>query len=332
MIIKHAILHIMDFTSDVCVFSASELDLTEGGAGEFIEKHLSRLMDDAGSREGAFSDYSVLKQALEKYCSEAMRFTDFASAAGNLLYDQLSRADEPERVDFLVCRFSEEGAEYMGLLLLPNKTAYTHRVEQLADGASNKIIRYLTMLPGVTQKISCYALIRLDDFQIRFCDKKRSVNGEELSVLADRVLQCAYAQSARDTVKLIKKAAGEVAEEFGANSAVAVTRAKSRMIENAEQSVPFTPDDLCEEVFAENEVMKEAFKEKVRDAGIPPKISVENPKVVKSMRSHKLKTDTGIEIKIPTEYLEDDRYVEFVNNPDGTISIALKNIGKIVNR
>ena len=78
--------------------------------------------------------------------------------------------------------------------------------------------------------------------------------------------------------------------------------------------------------------MKEAFAEKIREAGMPAEISVENPKVVKSMRSHKLKTDTGIEIKIPTEYLQDNRYVEFINNPDGTISIALKHIGKIVNR
>ena len=51
-----------------------------------------------------------------------------------------------------------------------------------------------------------------------------------------------------------------------------------------------------------------------------------------TIRSHKIKTDTGIEIKIPTEYLENNRYVEFTNHADGTISIQLKNIGKIVNR
>ena len=78
--------------------------------------------------------------------------------------------------------------------------------------------------------------------------------------------------------------------------------------------------------------MKKTFRQKAMEADMPPKLSVENPKVVKSIRSHKIKTDTGIEIKIPTEYLENSRYVEFINNPDGTISIALKNIGKIVNR
>lgn len=89
---------------------------------------------------------------------------------------------------------------------------------------------------------------------------------------------------------------------------------------------------MCEEVFRDNEVMKKTFRQKAAEADIPAKIEVENPKVVKSIRSHKIKTDTGIEIKIPTEYLENNRYVEFTNHADGTISIQLKNIGKIVNR
>ncbi|WP_405352536.1 hypothetical protein [Ruminococcus sp.] len=49
-------------------------------------------------------------------------------------------------------------------------------------------------------------------------------------------------------------------------------------------------------------------------------------------KSQKIKTDTGIEITVPVEYFEDDRYIEFINNNDGTISIALKNIGKLINR
>ena len=65
MIIKDAILHIMDFALDVCVFSEQQLDLSENGTGEFIEKHLSRLIDDSAAKEGNFSDYSIFKQTLK---------------------------------------------------------------------------------------------------------------------------------------------------------------------------------------------------------------------------------------------------------------------------
>ena len=52
----------------------------------------------------------------------------------------------------------------------------------------------------------------------------------------------------------------------------------------------------------------------------------------KAGRSHKIKTDTGIEITFPSEYIENTDFIQFINNPDGTLSIELKNIGKIVNK
>lgn len=332
MIINKAILHILDFNSDVCVFSQRELDLADYGAQEFIERHLTRILDDGGSKKGEFLQHSVFRQTLERYLTNGIDFTAFSTAVGTLLHDQLAQADEPESMDVLACRFTEESREYIGLLLLPNRIAYTHQVENGEEGVANKIIRYFTLLPGTTQKISSYALIDIDSMEIILSDRSRSINGDEIQVLPDKVLQCTYGQSDRDTVKTIRKIAGAVAEEYGGNPAVAVSRAKNCMIESAEQNIPFSPSDICEEVFHDNDSMKRSFREKAMEADLPGKITVENPKVVQSIRSHKIKTDTGIEIKIPTEYLENSRYVEFINNADGTISIALKNIGKIVNR
>ena len=37
-----------------------------------------------------------------------------------------------------------------------------------------------------------------------------------------------------------------------------------------------------------------------------------------------LETDTGIEIKIPMEEYKDPDKVEFITNPDGTISVLIK--------
>ena len=53
---------------------------------------------------------------------------------------------------------------------------------------------------------------------------------------------------------------------------------------------------------------------------------------MKKMRKHKLSTDTGIEITIPTDYFENTEFVEFFKNDDGSMSITLKNIQNIINR
>lgn len=49
-------------------------------------------------------------------------------------------------------------------------------------------------------------------------------------------------------------------------------------------------------------------------------------------KSHKIRTDTGIELTFPVEYGENPEFIEFFSTPDGRIEIALKNIGSIENR
>lgn len=90
MIIKDAILHIMDFASDVCVFSEQRW-ICRRTERENLSKNTSRFIDDSAAKEGNFSDYSIFKQTLKKYAGGSMDFTSLSAAAGNLLYDQLSR-------------------------------------------------------------------------------------------------------------------------------------------------------------------------------------------------------------------------------------------------
>lgn len=50
------------------------------------------------------------------------------------------------------------------------------------------------------------------------------------------------------------------------------------------------------------------------------------------MRKHRLSTDTGIELVIPTEFFENTEFVEFYKDDDGFMSITLKNIQNITNK
>ena len=61
---------------------------------------------------------------------------------------------------------------------------------------------------------------------------------------------------------------------------------------------------------------------------IPQK--AENTK--KKFSKQQLMTDTGIEIKIPMEQYNSTDSIEFITNEDGTISVLIKNIGKITSK
>jgi len=54
--------------------------------------------------------------------------------------------------------------------------------------------------------------------------------------------------------------------------------------------------------------------------------------VAKKYASQKIRTDTGVENNFPSDYFNDKEKLEFINNSDGTISIVIKNVSKILNK
>ena len=123
----------------------------------------------------------------------------------------------------------------------------------------------------------------------------------------------------------------EVAEEYGANAAVAVSKAKAYVAENADESDELAPWDLGEEVF-EDEPLQKRFEQALADEALPERVVVEKNVAKRVAKSHKIRTDTGIDITFPAEYGENPDFIEFVSGPNGLINIELKNIGHIENR
>ena len=333
MMIHNAILHILDFDTNMCILSKKELDFSSDVVYEYVDKRVNGLMKDPGQQTGIFYATSALQQWLQQLIEENLSFTDFAATAAKKLYDVLAPCDKNESVDFLVVDFQDDDdARTLALILLDHKTAYTHQVLDEDGEIYNKLIKHYAILPGSSQKTEAYALIRLTDMSIRFVDKKRTCNGEELYILPDRLLQCTARISGRQAVKMVNKITEKVAEEHGGSSVEALSRAKSFLADNAETSESFSPKELGHAVFADNQAMQQEFIQEVEAAKLPDDVPVQREFAQRTGRKHKIKTDTGIEITFPSEYFDNTDYIQFINNDDGTISIELKNIAKIENK
>ncbi len=332
MIIKNAALHIIDFNSGVCVFSQQQLDYSNAVVNEYIEKHIERIHKDNGSKSGIFKEDSKFASQLEKFKRGELEFLEFSSWIANCVHESLALSEDSESMDLLILDYIFDEEKYIGLFILPNKSAYTHQVVNDDGVIHGEIIRHYAILPGISQRITSYAIVGLSKELVSFSDKKRSIAGKSVTVIPNVLLECNSNISQKEAVKIVEKAAAQVAEEYGTNTAEAVTKVKSRVVASAESGENFCPFDLGEEVFSESPLMKEAFEKKIEEKEVPRTVKLEPQAVVKANKSHKIKTDTGIEITFPVEYFDDRKFIEFINNPDGTISIELKNIGKIINR
>lgn len=137
--------------------------------------------------------------------------------------------------------------------------------------------------------------------------------------------------SSKEVFDTVTRIVEEVAEEYGANAAVAVSKAKAYVAENADESDELAPWDMGEEVF-EDEPLQKRFEQALADEALPERVVVEKNVAKRVAKSHKIRTDTGIDITFPAEYGENPDFIEFVSGPNGLINIELKNIGHIENR
>lgn len=352
MKINSAILHVFDFVSCVNVFAQAELDLSNKNVKRYVTSHAKKMLNNMDSKRGAFADDSVFAPELKAYFQGQREFVDLSVQVAEYIAGELSRMEKAESADLLVLDFEDDpdsevremtedeaeaayearGKRYFGLLLLESKPAYMHEVNRTDSGAvRNDISRHHAILPNPSQKVPSFALIESKSLKVAFCDKKRTIAGEERWLIPDGLLQCSMEASSKEVFETMTRIVEEVAEEYGANTAVALSKAKAYVSEAVEESDELMPWDMGEEVF-ENESLQKRFEEALVEEELPERVIVEKAVAKRVAKSHKIRTDTGIDITFPAEYGENPDFIEFVNAPNGLISIELKNIGRIENR
>ena len=198
----------------------------------------------------------------------------------------------------------------------------------------NQIINHYAILPTTSQKISECAFINTDDFTIKYKSKKRKIDGETTDLIADVLLECIYDISSRESVNAVKKIAKQVTEENGGDTLETLSKMKEYVTESVEEGDTeyIETEKVAEKLFDGKPGMRDEFMEKIEKANVPQKVEV-NSYVTKKLSSNvKIVTDIGIELVFPAEYYQNNDYIEFINNEDGTISIQINNIGELINK
>jgi nucleoid-associated protein YejK len=354
--INHAILHVFDFVSCVNVFAQEELDLSNKSAKNFVARHVRKAAGNLDNMHGSFSDDSMFAEELRRYFRGERDFTDLSCQIADYLATELGRMEKSVSTDLLVVDFEDEpkkapadaaetadGADAavhldgvskrcFALLLLESKQAYMHEVGCGDSGQRNDIVRHYAVLPNPSQKVASYAVIDLRTLAVEFQDKKRTIAGEERYLIPEGLLQCSMEASPKEAFSAVTELVEEVAQEYGANVGEAVAKAKSYASENAQESDDLDLALLAEDVFEDNPQACERFDEAASARELPEHMPLERKAVRRVAKTHKIRTDTGIEITFPAEYSKTSEYITFTSEADGRISIQLKNINHIENR
>lgn len=334
MKINHAILHILDFDSAVNVMSQRELDIESRTVRNFVTTHLRRARTSADNKRATFAENSAFGGELKGYFFGEREFVDLSQLIAEFISSELTKAEKAESTDVLVADFDDdEDARWFAVMLLGSKQAFMHEVGREEGEVRNDIARHYAILPNPSQKVPSYAIVRASTMEIGYVDKKRKIAGEDRMLIPDGLLQCVTGVSGKEVIDTVTRVVEEVAEEHGANTAVALAKVKAAVAEKVEDDEELPPWDIVDEVFEDEPVIKESVRAALTEEKVPERVPVERKQVERAaVRNHKIRTDTGIEISFPAEMGSNSEYIEFVNEPNGLISIELKNIGSIENR
>ena len=329
--IQKAILHILDFQAAMLLPSDQELSL-EDSTLQFLLKHTEKAYMDQGAKNGVFYEDSVFQEQLKKYRQQEVSFTELSRFVVETIFSALSHAEEMQSADVIVSQTLIEDIPWLVIFKCNNHQGFIHQVVQLDSGLKNDIIPHCAIMPSPSQKINEFAFINLEDLSIKFSGPRYTIDGNQIYVFPELLLECSHSVSPKEMLKAVSKTAQKVAEEYGQNDVAAVTAVKSYISENIQESGALDPQEIGKSVFEGHPGMQSAYEEQILAAGIAAPVAIDRESTLKKMKNHKLKTDTGIELSIPLDYFHNTEYVEFTNNPDGTLSITLKHILNLSNR
>ena len=348
--VDRAILHVFDFDSGSTYLSERPLDLTVRATRSYVQRHLRKISSNAESRQGAFAPDSGFAAELQRYFAGEREFVEFSVEIAQWFWEELRRAEDLEQCDLLVADFTDTdasdaagekdgapdgpsfdgpaGRRFFSVLLLPRRQAFVHEVV----GDANDIARVDATLPNPSQKVASYVLVDAETGAIDFHDKERAVGSERVSIIPERFLQCTSEASSHEVIDEVNVIVRDVAEEFGLTPAVEVGRVKAAVARSADVEESFSPAEVGRTVFAERPDVAERFEERVREAKLPEEAPVRRGVANRLTKSHKIRTDTGVEITFPSELAERPGYLDFSTDAEGRITITVGNVAKIENR
>ena len=325
IIIHQAILHVLDTTLDAPVLGGGGMELTAEKTA-YLQNHIEKLLASDEIRQCRPLPDSAFRNELE----HNQDFIDLSCRIAGVLFDYMHAHTTIPGADLAVVDFTRDGAPWLGILKLNYKNGYTHYTETVEGAPVNSIIQQRACLPTQSGKVEEGALVNLTDYSMRLLEKKYDIDGHKEFYLSSVVFQYTQAEPEKKKLQAIQEAAAQAVkdayeDEPHADAQVAMLIANQAADNDNQVSVEQVRQQLAEE-YPLAAVPFDDYVEKsevLEEAAAPVTVT---PARIRRMESRSIRTANGIEVKIPTELLNSDSELEFLHDPDGSVSLLIKNV------
>lgn len=330
IMIEKSILHILDPNAGVPVLSARSLPQDE--SEEFFIKHIQRLWKDSDLKECEFDESdNPVRDAIDQSSGEY--FVAFTQKLSEVLFSIMSANVDIPPADVYFTVFRKDQSRFLGILKLNYKEAYTHSLVNMENDSCTGIIKYRALFPGEAQKIDECVFIDLASKKIWIKERKYEIDGQKEYYLSKLLLKTRPARSYKEQYKLVEKSAEQVVKKYYSDDSLKHAEVKMAIKNNVDENLEIDVEKLSKAAFSDSQDMQRQYREELSQKGFTEKKIKINQQIYEDLeKNHKLITDIGIKMEIPSSLIKDPSKVEFIVNQDGTMSILIKNVNEVKSR
>ena len=332
IIIRSAIMHILDSTVGMPVLSDELLNLTED-MNDFLRNHIYKVISGDELKTCVFDEEnSEVYHLIREFTEESM--IEVTKKLAGLLYGIMNSNIDIPPADVFFVTYQLESQKHLAILKMNYKEVYMHYTSMNEeDGNVNDIMKQCCALPGGGGRLSEAVTISLAENTVQLIEKKFDVNGVKTNYLSEVYLQCHAKMSQKAKLDIVTKAVDQINKKYYEGDFEKKMEAKSVIHNTYVEQGTIVPEEIGETLFGDIPEIKEEFVEKLEKYKLPKEeIKVKSEKTTKKFEKQFLTTDSGIEINIPMEEYNNKQHVEFITNQDGTISVLIKNVNKITSK
>lgn len=361
IVIRKAILHILDTNRGECILSNTLLD-PGPDLHDFIRNHIYKIVSSDDTKNCEFDlESSPIYSILEIWDeSDDTSFIETSQAIANKLYFAMGEGLDIPAADLLFVTFQAEGTIYLALLKMNYKESYTHEVTvntpyelhqkvlnteenpDLADTDSEDvtddtpvintgIVKSRALLPSATSRIPEAVVINLSDYHIKLLEKRYEINGEKAYYLSENFLICHTSIPPKKKLNILTRVINNISNKYDGADLKTKMDTKSALQKEYVDRKSFDVEEIGNKLFGKSPEKKSEFDEKMEQYDLQyDNFTVANENTVKKLEKQVMVTDSGIEISIPMETYNKLANFEVQTDVTGKSTIIIRNIDNLI--
>lgn len=253
------------------------------------------------------------------------QFSHYAQKWGQLYLDNNIFLD----IILVGIEFIDKDNQYFAMLELNNKQSIMRMVNYDTHGKDISFAQCTGLLPKISETVAQAFIICQETGKVMIKERKITQQGNEHNFISDLLLECFQAKmSIKDSLHKLEQVIENTVEKEDV-LLEAKASASSYLSKCQQESQNITIEDYCEAISSGDKDLEAKLLDEAKEMDIPSEISL--PKTGAGIKKkQKIKTDLGFEITIPVDTLMQRDCVRITTNENGSLSIELLDIGKII--